>query len=69
MLQKFELVRYRTNDMLHLQLLGEFDGSSASKLAENKRGSRQKSSVKRFKILSAMRVAINAWVRRSLKSF
>lgn len=32
MSQKFELSSHRTNDILHLQLLGEFDGSSACEL-------------------------------------
>lgn len=29
---KFELSSHRTNDILHLQLVGEFDGSSACEL-------------------------------------
>jgi len=30
--QKFELSSHRTKDILHLQLMGEFDGSSACEL-------------------------------------
>jgi anti-anti-sigma regulatory factor len=32
--QKFELSSCRTNDILHLKLLGEFDGSSACELVK-----------------------------------
>lgn len=31
---KFELSSHRTNDILHLQLMGEFDGSSACELVK-----------------------------------
>ena len=34
MSQKFELSSCRTNDILHLKLLGEFDGSSACELVK-----------------------------------
>ena len=34
MSEKFELFGYRTNDILHLKLLGEFDGSSACELVK-----------------------------------
>jgi len=32
MVQNFEILTYRTSDMLHLQLFGDFDESSATKL-------------------------------------